>query len=146
MGHDDTNTQIERTAQQQRVAEALVFLGFHSLFFAGMRQQNHPVFSHYKIERINGGIGRVHAHGVGQPLDISDSQLRPRFQLLQRVGAIGMDGNCRRENVGIFIRKLDHVAVRHVHVGLAQIDGAVGVVIFIESRGCGIFRGISARG
>ena len=45
-----------------------------------------------------------------------------------------MDGNCRRENVGIFIRKLDHVAVRHVHVGLAQIDGAVGVVIFIEAE------------
>ena len=80
------------------------------------------------------GIGRVHAHGVGQPLDISDSRLRPRFQLLQRVGAIGMDGNCRRENVGIFIRKLDHVVVGHVHVGLAEIDGAVGVVMFIEAE------------
>ena len=46
VGNDHAHAHIQRSAQAQRIAQALVLLGFHRLLLAGVGQQNHVVLLH----------------------------------------------------------------------------------------------------
>ena len=134
MGHDHAHAQIQRLAQAQRIAQALVFLCFHGLLLSRMGEQNHFVFTHFFIKGFDGRIGRVHAHRIRQPLEIAYAGVGPFLQLLQSIAPIRVNGNNRQKNIRIAPRQLDNVLVRNVHPGLCQIRRAVGVIMFVESQ------------
>jgi len=125
---------VERPTQAQRIAQGLRIAALDRLFLAAMHNQRRTAAGEHAVEGIAARVGRIHAHRRWQPFDGAGAAGNRRFQTVDRIGAIRMQGSDPFETRREILRQLCRPGIRHVESRMLRMRVAASVVKTLEGK------------